>query len=97
MTQHDPALFSAALAGVERALNQAIALSPTSHDELAGLAGTVLGVEVTSFDLTVYLDIISGTEARLMTHCELPTAAFVRGTAGGLCSLWPLLMIPPRS
>ena len=87
MTQHDPALISAALAGIERALNQAIALSPTSHDELAGLAGTVLGVEVTTVDLTVYLDIISGTEARLMTHCELPTAAFVRGTVEDFASL----------
>jgi ubiquinone biosynthesis protein UbiJ len=87
VTQHDPALLSAALAGIERALNQAIALSPTSHGELAELAGTVLGVEVTTFDLTVYLDIISGTEARLLTHCELPTAAFVRGTVEDFASL----------
>jgi ubiquinone biosynthesis protein UbiJ len=62
-------------------------LSPTSHDELAELAGTVLGVEITTFDLTVYLDITSGTEARLLTHCELPTAAFVRGTVEDFASL----------
>ena len=87
MTQHDPALLSAALAGIERALNQAVALSPTSHEELAGLAGTVLGVEITTFDLTVYLEIVSGIETRLLTHFELPTAAFVRGTVEDFASL----------
>ena len=55
MSQHDPALLSAALAGAERAMNQAIALSPTSHQALGGLSGTLLGVEVTTLDLTLYI------------------------------------------
>ena len=60
MTQHDPALLSAALAGAERAMNQAIALAPTSHQALDALSGTLLGVEVTTLDLTLYIDMVSG-------------------------------------
>ena len=50
MTQHDPALLSAALAGAERALNQTIALTPTSHQELEALSGTLLGIDITSLE-----------------------------------------------
>lgn len=87
MTQHDPALLSAALAGAERALNHAIALAPTSHQELEGLRGTLLGVEITSLDLTLYIDMVSGTEVRLMMHCEQPTDAFVRGSLEDFAAL----------
>ena len=80
MTQHDPALLSAALAGAERAMNQAIALAPTSHQALGGLSGTLLGVEVTTLDLTWYIEMVDATEIRLMTHCEDQPDAFVRGT-----------------
>lgn len=68
MTQHDPALLSAALAGAERALNQTIALTPTSHQELEALSGTLLGIDITSLDLTLFIDIISGTEIALLAH-----------------------------
>jgi hypothetical protein len=43
VTQHDPALLSAALAGAEQALNQAISLAPHSHQELDAVSGTLLG------------------------------------------------------
>ena len=87
MTQHDPALLSAALAGAESALNQAIALAPMSHQELDALSGTLLGVEITSLDLTLYIDLVSGTEVRLMMHCERPTDAFVRGSLEDFAAL----------
>ena len=80
MTRHDPALLSAALAGAERAMNQAIALSPTSHQALGGLSGTLLGVEITTLDLTLYIEMTDATNVRLMTHCENKPDAFVRGT-----------------
>ena len=87
MTQHDPALLSAALAGAERALNQTIALTPTSHQELEALSGTLLGIDITSLDLTLFIDIISGTEIALMAHCERRPDAFVRGTVEDFAAL----------
>jgi ubiquinone biosynthesis protein UbiJ len=87
VTQHDPALLSAALAGAERALNQAIALAPTSHQALQELSGTLLGIEVTSLDLTLYVDMVSGTEIRLLMHCERSTDAFVRGSLEDFAAL----------
>ena len=70
MTQHDPALLSAALAGAEQALNQAISLAPHSHQALDAVSGTLLGIEVTTLDLTVYIEMVTGTDVRLMAHCE---------------------------
>ena len=87
MIQHDPALLGAALAAAERALNQAIALAPTSHKELDALSGTLLGVEITSLDLTLYIDMVSGTEVRLMMHCERATDAFIRGSIEDFAAL----------
>ena len=80
MTQHDPAVLSAALAAAETALNQAIALAPHSHQELNALSGTLLGVDITSLNLTLYIELVTGTEIRLMSHCEREPDAFVRGT-----------------
>ena len=80
MTQHDPALLSAALAGAEQALNQAIALAPYSHQELDAVSGTLLGIEITTLDLTVYIEMVTNTEVRLMAYCERDTDAFMRGT-----------------
>ena len=87
MIQHDPVLLSAALAAAERALNQAIALAPTSHQELDALSGTLLGIEITNLDLTLYIDIVSGTEVQLMMHCERATDAFVRGSMEDFAAL----------
>ena len=87
MTQHDPALLSAALAGAERALNQTIALTPTSHQELEALSGTLLGIDITSLDLTLFIDIINGTEIALLAHCERRPDAFVRGTVEDFAAL----------
>ena len=87
MTQHDPALLSAALAGAERALNQAIAAAPSSHSELNALAGTLLGIEITTLELTLYIEMVTGTEVRLMSHCENETDAFVRGTLEDFAAL----------
>lgn len=87
MTQHDPALLSAALAGAERALNQTIALTPTSHQEMEALSGTLLGIDVTSLKLTLFIDIISGTEIALLAHCERRPDAFVRGTVEDFAAL----------
>ena len=87
MTQHDPALLSAALAGAERALNQTIALTPTSHQELEALSGTLLGIDITSLDLTLFIDMISGTEIALLAHCERRPDAFVRGTVEDFAAL----------
>lgn len=80
MTEHDPALLSAALSGAERALNQAILLAPTSHESLAELNGTLLGIEIVSLELTLYLELIAGPEVRLLSHCEDKPDAFVRGS-----------------
>ncbi len=87
MTQHDPALLSAALAGAERALNQTIALTPTSHQELEALSGTLLGIHITSLDLTLFIDILSGAEIALLAHCERCPDAFVRGTVEDFAAL----------
>lgn len=87
MTQHDPALLSAALAGAEQALNQAIALAPYSHQELDAVSGTLLGIEITTLDLTVYIEMVTDTEVRLMAHCERDTDAFVRGTLEDFAAL----------
>ena len=87
MTKHDPALLSAALAGAEQALNQAISLAPHSHQELDAVSGTLLGVEVTSLDLTVYIEMVTGTDVRLMAHCERETDTFVRGTLEDFAAL----------
>ncbi len=80
MTQHDPALLSAALSGAEVALNQAITLAPTSHQALAELSGTLLGVEITSLEMTLYLALNPGPEVALFSHCEETPDAFVRGS-----------------
>ena len=80
MTHRDPALLSAALAGAEQALNQAIALAPYSHQELDAVSGTLLGIEITTLDLIVYIEMVTDTEVRLMAHCERDTDAFVSGT-----------------
>ena len=87
MTQHDPALLSAALAGAELALNQTIALTPTSHQELEALSGTLLGIDITSLNLTLFVDIISGTELALLANCERRPDAFVRGTVEDFAAL----------
>ena len=87
MTQHDPALLSAALAGAEQALNQAIALAPYSHQELDAVSGTLLGIEITTLDLTVYIEMVTDTEVRLMAHCERDTDAFLRGTLEDFAAL----------
>ena len=89
MTQLDPALLSAALAGAEQALNQAIALAPHSHQELDAVSGTLLGIEITTLDLTVYIEMVRGTEVRLIAHCEQDTDAFVRGTLEDFAALAP--------
>ena len=80
MTQHDPALLSAALYGAERALNQAILLAPTSHSALEALDGTLIGVEITSLELTLYLALAPGPEVRLLSHCEDTTATKMTAT-----------------
>ena len=87
MTQHDPALLSAALVGAERALNKTIALTPNSHQELEALSDTLLGIDITSLDLTLFIDIISGTEIALLAHCERRPDAFVRGTVEDFAAL----------
>ena len=66
MTQHDPALLSAALAGAELALNQTIALTPTSHQELEALSGTLLGIDITSLNLTLFVDMLSREEIHVV-------------------------------
>ena len=87
MTQHDPALLSAALAGAEQVLNQAIALAPHSHRELDAVSGTLLGIEITTLDLTIYIEMVRGAEIRLIAHCERDTDAFVRGTLEDFAAL----------
>jgi len=87
VTQHDPALLSAAQAAAEQALNQAITLAPYSHQELDAVSGTLLGIEITTVDLTVYIEIVTDTEVRLMAHCERDTDTFVRGTLEDFAAL----------
>ena len=87
MTRHDPALLAAALAGAERALNQAIALAPTSHAALDELDGSLLGIEITSLELTLYLALTQGPAVRLLSHCEETPATFVRGSIEDFAAL----------
>ncbi|GIS01552.1 MAG: hypothetical protein CM15mP103_01030 [Gammaproteobacteria bacterium] len=86
MTQHDPALLSAALAGAEQALNQAIALAPTR------IRNSMLSV-ARSGDRNhhpgshrLYRD---GHRYRGQTDgpCERDTDAFVRGTLEDFAAL----------
>jgi ubiquinone biosynthesis protein UbiJ len=83
----DPALRSAALAGLERAANAALALSPHSRRALAALAGRVVAIECTAPAFSVYLQPTEDGDLRLQGVHEGPVDARVRGSSSDFAEL----------
>jgi ubiquinone biosynthesis protein UbiJ len=80
MSQHDPALVSAALAALESALERAMALAPETALRLQRLANTLLAIDMTEPSLTVYVQIDAQGAIRLLGYSEDKPAVRVRGS-----------------
>lgn len=82
----DPALQTAALAALERALNQALELDSASKAKLAALDGCVFALHCTAPPLDVYLQ--PGEHGiRLMSVYDGPVTTSVRGLASDFAEL----------
>lgn len=82
----DPALHTAAVATLERAVNQALELSSASREELDALADCVFALHCTAPPLDVYLQPGSG-RIRLMGIYDGPVTTSVRGSASDFAEL----------
>jgi ubiquinone biosynthesis protein UbiJ len=82
----DPALHTAVLAALERALNRALALDPGSRAELAALDDCVFALHCTRPPLDVYLQPSDG-RIRLMGVYDGPVTTSVRGLASDFAEL----------
>jgi ubiquinone biosynthesis accessory factor UbiJ len=82
----DPALHTAALATLERAVNQALELSPGGSKALAKLADKVFALHCTAPPLDAYLQPGNGT-IRLMGFYDGPVTTSVRGSASDFAEL----------
>ena len=82
----DPALHTAALATLERVVNQALELSPGSAAALAGLADKVFALHCTTPPLDTYLQPGDGS-IRLMGFYDGPVITSVRGSASDFAEL----------
>lgn len=78
-TQHDPAIITAALAGVEAALERALSLAPGAKRDLTELAGTLLAIELTQPAVEVFVSIESSGAIRLASYSEAKPTTRVRG------------------
>jgi ubiquinone biosynthesis protein UbiJ len=83
----NPTLHSAVLAGLERAINAALALSPHSRDEVAALAGTAVAIDCTAPAFSVYLLPREDGALQLQGFFEGPVQTRVRGTGGDFAEL----------
>ncbi len=72
-------LLHGMLRGAEIAINQALKLAPKSQIELDRLQQSILAIEITTFELTVFIEIDSESHVRLMTHFDQTPTIFVRG------------------
>ena len=82
----DPALHTAALATLERAVNQALELSPGGSKALATLADNVFALHCTAPPLDAYLQPGNGN-IRLMGFYDGPVTTSVRGSASDFAEL----------
>jgi ubiquinone biosynthesis protein UbiJ len=82
----DPALHTAALATLERAVNQALELSPGGRAELDALADNVFALHCTAPPLEAYLQPGNGN-IRLMGVYDGPVTTSVRGSASDFAEL----------
>ena len=85
-TAMDPALHTAALATLERAVNQALELSPGGKEALDTLAEKVFALHCTAPQLDAYLQPGSGS-IRLMGVYDGPVTTSVRGSASDFAEL----------
>ena len=82
----DPTLRTAALAGLEGAMNRALALSPGAEQDLAALEGCVFALHCEAPPLDVYLQPGVG-EVRLSGSYEGEITTSVRGAASDFAEL----------
>ena len=82
----DPALHTAALATLERAVNQALELSPGGREALDTLADNVFALHCTAPQLDAYLQPGNGS-IRLMGVYDGPVTTSVRGSASDFAEL----------
>jgi len=82
----DPALHTAALATLERAVNQALELSPGGPEALNTLADKVFALHCTAPQLDAYLQPGNGS-IRLMGVYDGPVTTSVRGSASDFAEL----------
>ncbi|EED34885.1 conserved hypothetical protein [Luminiphilus syltensis NOR5-1B] len=77
---HDPAALSGLLAGLEAAINRALALAPAASRELGDLGNVVLAIECTAPEVTVFIRVAPQGTLQLMGYCEDKATTRVRGT-----------------
>ena len=82
-----PTLHTAAIAGLERAVNGALALSPHSRRELAALAGRVIAIDCTAPPFSVYLLPTAEGDLGLRGVQEGPVDTRVRGSGSAFAEL----------
>lgn len=82
----DATFSSAALAGLEAAINKALSYDPASRQALGQLSGQVLAVTLTKPEVTVYL-ITEQQSLRLSNHFEGEPDVRVRGSWSALLRL----------
>ena len=85
--QHDPAIIAALLAAAESGINRALALAPTAKKDFEALAGTVIGLEITHLDVTVFTEVTASRAVRLMSHFEGRVTTQVSGSLEDLFAL----------
>ena len=82
----NPTLHTAAIAGLEEALNRALQLAPQGQEQLAPLDGSVFALHCTSPPLDIYL-LPEIQRIRLMGIYEGPVTTSVRGEASDFTQL----------
>jgi ubiquinone biosynthesis protein UbiJ len=60
-------------------------------------AARLLGIEITSLDLTLYIELVTGTELRLMSHCEREPTPLCAAHSKTLPHWRPPMIRRPRS
>ncbi len=85
-TAVDPALQTAALAALEKAINQALELAPGSREQLAQLGDCVFALHCSAPPLDTFL-VLGGERVRLLGIYEGPITTSVRGVASDFAEL----------
>jgi ubiquinone biosynthesis protein UbiJ len=84
--RRDPMLPTAALALLERAINQALRLDPASRQRLAALAGQVFHLHCTQPDIEVFV-LPQADGVRLAAYHDAGVTAGLTGTGGDFAKL----------